>query len=448
AGDDKGESIVKFHSLRSTLAGLAALGAALLLSSCGGGGAAGNPNQGGPISVSPANGTFYAGVPSTITLQGGRKPYSVTSSDPSVLPVPAIVNGNSFDVIPNNPGVVDPGLQAGELPRKTVVISVRDTTGILVTASIAVGQNFLTGYGLSLTPTTCPAPTTGSPPSACAGGETAIQMRATFAGSIGGDRVFTLQVIRGNFTLKNPVTGAVGTSITVNSDHAGMVTGLIEVPAGTPTQLAVIRITDAATGVYSDQVFVISGVSATAGLTAIPNTIDFTGATSTQCGTGSADVLIFDGAPPYTATSTNPQNLIVTPLVSDSQPGRFTIQAINPNICLATTVVVTDSRGGRATIAVTTKLGTGTTPTLKVSPDAITLGCAQSGAVSVVGGSGNYSVNSTNSAIVTGGASGNTLLIARAGPAGAGAGTTTTTLSVTDGADIVTVDVTSPLTCP
>lgn len=438
---------MKFHSLRSTLAGLAALGAALLLSSCGGNGAGGNPNQGGPISVVPANGTFYAGVPGTLTLQGGRRPYSLTSSDPTVLPVPPIVNGNSVDLIPNNPGVVDSGLQPGALQIKTVVISVRDSTGILVTASIAVGQNFLTGYGLRLVPTTCPTPTTGAAPAACAGGETAIQMTAVFAGSLGGNRVFRLEVIRGNFSLKHPVTGVEGNSITVNSDHTGLIIGLIEVPAGTPTQLAVIRIIDVDTGVYADQVFVIDGISATAGLTAIPNTITFTGALDTQCGTGSADVLIFDGAPPYTATSTNPQNVLVTPTTSPSQPGRFTIQAINPNVCSTSTVVVTDSRGGRVSITVTTAPGTATAPPLAVSPGTITLGCGQSGSVSVVGGSGSYSVNSSNPN-VSAAVSGNTLTIARGGAnPPVGAGTSTTTISVTDGATVGTVVVTAPTTC-
>lgn len=447
AGDDKGESIVKFHSLRSTLAGLAALGAALFLSSCGGGGAGGNPNQGGPIAVSPVNGTFYAGIPGTLTMQGGRKPYSLTSSEPAILPVPPIVDGNSVQLIGNNPGVVDSGLQPGDLPRRTVTISVRDSTGILVNATIAVAQNFLTGYGLRLTPTNCPTPTVGLAPTACAGGETAVQMSATFAGSLGGDRLFRLEVVRGAFLLKDPVTGIVDRTDTVNSDHTGTVISLIEVPAGTGSQLAVIRIIDVATGVYADQVFVISGNSATGGLTIIPNTITFTGPDSQTCGTGSADVVVFDGVPPFTATSTFPNDLLVTPS-SSAQPGRFTVQAINPFVCLAgATIVFIDSRGGHGTLTVTTAFGTKAVPAMTVSPVAITLGCGQSGAVSVVGGSGSFSVNTTN-ALVTGGVSGNTLLIARAGPVGPGAGVLTTLLSVTDGTTIVNVTVTSPLTCP
>ena len=445
AGDDKGESIVKFHSLRSTLAGLAALGAALLLSSCGGSGAGGNPNQGGPIAVSPVNGTFYAGIPGTLTMQGGRRPYSLTSSEPAILPVPPIVDANSVQLIGNNPGVVDSGLQPGDLPRRTVVISVRDSTGILVTASIAVAQNFLTGYGLRLTPTNCPAPAVGASPTACAGGETGVQMSATFAGSLGGDRVFRLEVVRGTFLLKDPVTGVVSITDTVNSDHTGTVISLIEVPAGTGSQLAVIRIIDVATGVYADQVFIISGNSATAGLTPIPNTITFTGANANLCGTGSADILVFDGVPPYTGTSTNP-NVLVVPTTSNAQPGHFTIQAINPFVCLTATVVFTDSRGGRGTITVTTDVGKAAVPALSVAPTAITLGCGQSGAVSVVGGSGNFSVNSTNP-LVTGGVSGNTLLISRAGPLIPSGGTTVTTLSVTDGATIVPVLVTAPTVC-
>ena len=137
-----------------------ALTASLLLAACGGGGASGNPNQGGPISASPENGTFYAGMPSTITVSGGRKPYAITSSEPGILPVPPIVDANSFEVVPNNPGVVDTGLAADALPVRSVVVSVRDTTGIIVNITIKVAQNFLTGYRLAFVASTCPAPAT------------------------------------------------------------------------------------------------------------------------------------------------------------------------------------------------------------------------------------------------------------------------------------------------
>lgn len=444
---------MKFHSLRSTLAGLAALGAALLLSSCGGGGAGGNPNEGGFVSVFPQAGTFYAGVPATLTLSGGRRPYSLTSSEPGILPVPAIVNGNSVQVIPNNPGVVDPGLGVGDLPRRTVKIHVRDSTGDIAEANITVAQNFLTGYGLILSPVTCPTPQTGSAPTACAGGTTAAQMRATFNGSLHGNRLFRYEVVRGNFSLRDPVTGAAGNSITLRSDHTGTVLGFIEVPAGVSTQLAVIRVIDVETGVYADQVFTISASGANQGrLVTIPSAIKFTGPTTLVCGTGSADVLIFDGTPPYTAVSTNP-NVIIGNSPSNTQPGRITILAISPQVCLDASVIIQDATGARATVQVTTEAGAtapAAPPDLVVAPNTISLLCGATGSVSVVGGAGNYSVASTN-ANVTAAVSGNTIAITRRATdvvASGGVPGGASTVSVTDGAKILTIAVTSPATCP
>lgn len=449
---------MKSHSFRSIFAGLTTLGAALLLTACGGSGAGGNPNQGGPISISPATGTFYAGMPSTMTVSGGRLPWAITSSEPGILPVPPIVHTNSFQVIPNNPGVIDINTDPNALAVRTVNISARDSTGILVVAVIQVAQNFLTGYGLTLAPVTCPSPATGSPPAACAGGTTAAQMQATFNGSLTGNRLFRYQVISGQFTLKDPETGLTCTgipcTITLRSDHSGTVLGYIVVPPGVPTQLAVIRVIDVGTGVYTDQVFTITAAGANQGrLVTIPTDITFTGPTSLQCGTGSADVLIFDGTPPYTATSTNP-NLIIANSPSNTQPGRITIQAINPNVCLTASVVIQDATGARATVTVTTEVGTATPAappdlTISPSPDPLVLACGATGTISVIGGSGNYSVTSSNGN-VTATVSGNTIAITRSNPDAVGGGVPggSSTVSVTDGATILSRDVTSPATCP
>jgi hypothetical protein len=449
---------VKFHSLRSILAGLTTLGAALLLSACGGSGAGGNPNQGGPITISPSSGTFYAGVPSTMTVAGGRKPYAITSSEPGILPVPDIVNTNSFQVIPNNPGVVDINTDPLALPVRSITISARDSTGILVQAIILVARNFLTGYGLNLSPVTCPAPATGAAATACAGGTTAARMQAIFNGSLTGNRLFRYKVISGQFTLKDPETGLSCSTlpnppctITLRSDHDGNVLGYIVVAAGVGTQLAVIRVEDVLTGVYADQVFTITSGAANQGrLVTIPTTMTFTGPTTLVCGTGSADILIFDGSPPYTAVSTNP-NIIIANSPSNTQPGRITIQAINPSVCLTATIVIQDATGARASVTVITEAGTtvpAAPPALTVAPTSITLAtCGQSGSVSVVGGTGNYSVNSTDPR-VTATVGGNTLTVTRAGTAQVAPFTTfVTTITVTDGASIKTLDVTSPTAC-
>jgi hypothetical protein len=443
---------VKFHSLRSSLtAFLLACSSAVLLAACGGGGAGGNPNQGGPLSISPSgdNVTFYAGIPVTLTLQGGRRPYSLTSSDAGIFPLPAIVDGNFVTVVPNNPGVIDTGLEEGELPVRTIQINLRDSTGILVTTQVRVAQNFLTGYGIRISPTTCPAGSAGGfdpGAQACAGGESAIRMQATFNGTLAGNRQFRMEVLRGNFSLRNPVTGQASQSITVTSDHTGTVLAILEVPPNVPTQLGVLRVIDVATGVYADTVFTISGFSQSQNITPVPNDFTFTGPLTTTCGTGTADFLVFDGVAPYTAISSDP-NLTVTPS-SPTNPGRFTLNAFNPNWCMDNaTIIITDARGGRGTVTVSTETGSiepAAPPTFSVAPTSITLGCGESGSVTVVGGTGSYFTNSTNPN-VTAVVSGTAVTLTRQN---SGTSPTSVVVSVSDGRTIQEVTATVPATCP
>ena len=393
---------MKFHSFIQYALTLAA---SFLLAACGGGGASVDPNAtGSTLAFSPASATFYAGVPATLALQGGRAPFAITSSEPGVLPVPSIVNSHTFDVIPNNPGVIDVGITAGQLPVRTVTVSAHDANGNTATATIKVAQNFLTGYGLSFGQTTCPPPAnaaTNAAPAPCAGGDTNVFFTAVFNGNLHGNAPFRLDVVRGQFAFFNPIssTNTVTSSLVVNSDHNGTVNAIIRVPAGVPSQLAVIRITDVGTGASTDVVFSIVGTSSTLTLTAIPSAVTFTGSLSTQCGTGSSDVFIFDGAPPYSALSTDP-NIAVAAVTPNGQPGRFTITAGNPSVCLnAIPVIFLDSLGNRTTVTVTTAAGSTVVPppsALTVAPAAITLVCGATGSVSVVGGTGTYSATTSS----------------------------------------------------
>jgi len=441
---------VNFHSFRHALTGVfLALAGSLLLAGCGGGGAA-STTQGSLVTIRPAVATVYAGVPATFFVEGGRAPYTMSSTEPSLMPVPQTLTGSSFTLIPANPGVVDAGLKPEELQVRTVTLTARDTTGLFGTSVIKVGQNFLTGYGLALTPSNCPTPPLAA--SACAGGTTAVQMQATFAGNLHGNEQFRLEVVRGNFALRHPVTGQVDHSITVTSDHTGTVIGLIEVPLGVPRQVAVIRVIHVATGVYADQAFIIDGttIPPSEALTAIPSVFTFTGALSTECGTGFGDFLVFGGQPPFTATSTNP-TILVTPTVSNTNPGRFTVAASNPTICVDNAaVIVTDSFGQRTTVSVTTAPGSTTPPPptpITIEPATITLACGTSGSVSVIGGSGPLSVSSSHPR-VTAIQSGTTLTITRLSGDGVTIYPTSATISVTDGAQVASLTATVPANCP
>src|SRR4030095_6600127 len=91
------------------------------------------------------------------------------------------------------------------------------------------------------------------------------------------------------------------------------------------------------------QTFNISGEPATGQLTVIPTTVTLTGPNGNVCGFGTFDVVVFDGAAPYTAICPNPQIQVVNS-PSSTQPGRFTFNVGASGTCLtAEQCVITDA---------------------------------------------------------------------------------------------------------
>lgn len=450
---------MKLHLLRRLLTQLAAtLAAGLILASCGGGGAATTP-EGGTVQIFPNTGTVYAGVPATFTLSGGKRPYSLSSDQPGILPVPATLNDFSFTVLPANPGVIDTGLPPGALPIRTTHITVRDATGGTAVATIAVGQNFLFGYGISLQGN-CPTVGTGATAtasSACSGGETLVTITTVFNGSIRGNQLLRFDVVKGPFQFEAS-DGSLVNSITAQSDHLGNVRVIFRVQAGVGSQVAVLRVTDVATGVTMDEAFVISQQASGGTITAIPSTVTFTGNLTTDCGVGSSDISVFDGVAPYAAVSSNPR-ISVTPAQSNSNPGRFTITVGGTAPpCATGTVAFSDATGARATVTVTSSPGAGVVAppaTFNVQPQTVTLQCSAtpgaqgtSQTITAIGGSGSYSASSNNPGFLTS-VSGSTITITRAA---SGPFPDTGSVVVTDGASFISVAVSmfpaGTTTCP
>ena len=440
---------MKFHSLSRYLAAFAF---AMLVVSCGGGGGATAPQIGGPVIIEPANATLFAGVRYTITITGGRTPYTLTSTEPQLINLPSVLDGHSLDVVPNNPSVIDEGLTAENLPVRTIIVTARGADGTAGSATFKVARNFLTGYGFTFGVTTCT-----SIPSPCAGGDTTILFDSTFVGNLQPNHTYRIERVRGPFQFLDPVgSNNQSDSILVTSDSTGRFTAVIRVASGAPTQLAMFRVTDVASGATSLHTFVINGVvpGAPAPLVLIPATQTLTGPDGTTCGYGVFDVLVFDGVAPYTAICPNPQ-LLVRPPSSSDQPGRFTFVVAPSNTCLtAEPCVIIDARGTRATVQITTVKGVTTPPTppapIVATPSSITLACGTSGNVTVTGGQGSFAANSTHPR-VTATVSGNSVTITRlSGDTTPPAPFPTTgTVSVTDGSTSTPIAVNlTQATCP
>ena len=440
---------MKIRSLSSLLGGLLVLVSALFLASCGGGGAQGNPQTAGALAISPSDGTIYAGVPFTFQISGGRKPNQLSASEPGLIDLPSQTDSNSLTVVAANPGVVDTGLPPGALPVRSVNITVRSGDGQSVVAAMKVGQNFLLGYGISIAPITCPLSLSSSTGvEACAGGQSTIKFSATFNGNLQGDRAFELQAMKGQFQFVYPQGGVAGNTLSTTSDHTGEVTAIIQMAGNAPTQIAVLRVVDSATGVYADNAFVITGSGTPGQLTLVPTSVTFTGNLTTDCGVGSAQVLAFDGTPPFMALSTLP-GIVVTPASSTTSPGQFTVTVVgNTPPCAQGTVVVTDSTGARGSVDVTSNAGSGTAPppAFTLAPTSLTITCAQTASVVAVGGSGTYSASSADPNITVS-VSGSVISITRAGVLPAIGANTTSTVTVTDGSTTASVSVTNPSAC-
>ena len=327
---------MNFATLRSVQSKLSiafVASATLLLGSCGGGGASVSPATTGELQILPATGSFYAGVPYTINIAGGRKPYLIVSDEFTLLPLNFTLNANSFQIIANNPGVVDVGLQSNEVPRRTVNLQVRDSANATVVARYNVLQNFFTGYGESYS-TTCPGTGTVAP-QACSGQDSIVNLVPVSQGTLYGNRLLQFDKIRGDFHwVQEPpgVAPQIVDTIRLSTDHEGKVILRLRVNVNAPTQLATYRVTDVATGTSTDIVFIITQIAPIDAITLLPSSVTFTAGLSNQCGSGQATVFIFDGVPPYTITTSVP--VIVFPSVVQNSGDSFQV-AVPSNLSSA-----------------------------------------------------------------------------------------------------------------
>lgn len=424
--------------------------AALVLSSCGGGGATSPPST-GPLQLLPGTASLYAGVPYTFNIAGGRPPYLVTSSEQTLLELNFTTDSSQFQVVPRNPGVVDVGLDPNEVPRRSVNVEVRDSTGRTTTNTYNVLQNFFTGYR-EIYASTCASGAGTEPPQACSGTDTIVTVVPVSNGTLYGNREFQFDRVRGDFQFVVEDPAAVPQlvdRIRIRTDHNGIGFVRVRVANNAPTQVATYKFTDVATGATTDAAFTVVQQAVVDQLSLLPNEITFTGTLSTRCGTGTADVFVFGGTPPYTVQAS--AGLAVSPTTVANSGGKFQVTAgLTSAPCPpATTVIVTDSRGSAGSVKVTLAPGSGTLPPVTAAPDTIaTLLCGQSAQVTVVGGSGSFSATSQHPRI-TAVMAGTTLTLTRLNGDGATIYPTDGSAVVSDGSSTATVAITAtPANCP
>ena len=430
---------------------------AMILGSCGGGGAAGgNPLTNGALTILPNTGTWYANVPVTINIAGGREPYFVTSNEATLVAINSQISGNAFTVVPNQPGVVDPQTDPNSVPSRTVIITARDSTGTQTTGTYNVLQNFLTGYGLSISTTASCSAAGGAGAAAsqaCSGEDSIVTLVPISNGLRYANKQMRFQTVFGPYAFILDSTGITGPTYTTNADSAGNVIARIRVTANAPTQYAQFKLIDVATGAYRDITFTtINANGSNVPLSILPKTISLGGATTAACGTGLVNVFVFGGKAPYTADTSFPNSISVTPPIVTRSGDAFSVSVFNPNFCLAPgNVVFRDALGAFVTMDVTTTPGTAVPVLpLSVAPTAICIPDGGSAVVNISGGNANKVINSSNPALAvavpTVGSGNFTPAINSLGAGGAIG--TAVTLTVNDGATSTIISVTRKTTCP
>ena len=274
---------------------LLASAAMLALTACGGGSGAPNnpyiPPTPAPtvLQVVPDEGIAFAGTPLILSISGGTPPYSAFSSNPTALPVPQAVSGNTLALLAN--AVSD---------NQDANVTIRDALGQTAIAEISVRPAVLLPASITIVPNS--APCTGG--DVCSGQTSVVTLRVTGPTGAGlPGRSVRFDVVQGTFALQttNPASPLAQTQ-TVVSDANGEARAVIAVPAATPTQIGLIRATELATGSQTTFQFVIAQVTAGEGVLSVApsGNTTITGPAQNICSSGvRVSYYVFGGTPPY-----------------------------------------------------------------------------------------------------------------------------------------------------
>lgn len=332
-------------------AGLIALAGVLALTACGGGsGAPNNPFTPTPpaapaLTVLPATSTVYSGVPATLTITGGTAPYSVFSSNSAVLPVTQVVAGGTVVLLASD--------VAADTP---VVVTVQDAVGKTATANVTVKPATLLNT-FTVTPNIAACGTSAI----CSGqtGTASITLKAP-GGGVGSGRQVRFDVVSGAFSIAtNTPAQPFASSVTITSDAAGVAQVVIRADVNAPTQPALLRATDVASGQQQIVQFtIVQNTDGSAILSVVPNTTTITSPFKNECSAGfRVDYFVYGGTPPYRVTPSFPDAITLVNPVVNTAGGFF--EAITNGSCVQPlTFSILDATGRQTTATLNNVAGT------------------------------------------------------------------------------------------
>ncbi len=154
------------------------------------------------------------------------------------------------------------------------------------------------------------------------------------------------------------------------TDETGMARVRIRVTALAPNQTALLQVTDLATGAFRRASFAIAQFNGnTPAFFTLPSSITLSGPSTAACSTGSAEVAVFGGTPPYivighrprspSASTVSPRRRRWSPRTAGSSRSTSRAPASAWRTC---PIAVTDATGRTLTVTVTNKFGTAAPP--------------------------------------------------------------------------------------
>jgi hypothetical protein len=340
-----------------------------------------------PLSVLPKDATVYYNTPATLTIIGGTPPYQAFSTNSVVLPVARTVVGDQILLAPAN---VDADT--------SVTVTVTDSSAVSVTATITVKPAPLLNT-LTITPTPA-SPGVGCGSAVCAGQTASVTVKVrNVAGAGIQGRVVRFENVQGNYQFLTNGPGlpeTLANSITVTTGQDGLAVVRVKADVNAPTQVALIRATELATGNVLNSSFVIAQFTdGTGTLTAIPTTWTVTGPNVANCAANTpVTYYIFGGTPPYRIQSTLPNFANIIPTLVQTNGGGFTAITTG-TVCSPSpgaSITITDATGRTISVSLINALGTGNPPTtfhsIGIVPGDVStpLACGQSLTEQIVGG--------------------------------------------------------------
>lgn len=406
---------MQFFSGRVAISALAVVGA-VTLAGCGGSSSTPATVAATTLAAGPASFSAFGNTVSSITIKGGTGPYSVRSSDTSIITAPAQVTGATLSITPKN-----------VLANTTVTLTFTDQAAATSTVTVTVVPATITTPVITVSnaaSSVCAAENNSGITVAtlCAGetGSASIMLKDA-NGAVLANREVRFEVLTFGGTVAPKADSSVFARLaTVTTDATGKATVALKADVEASSEAAFLRATDVTSTHRIDSWFnVLKQTSGVSDLSVIPARGGFTAHYTNECPLFRRAYGISGGKAPYAVTLPAANTLVLNDGTTTAAPGagitvaragaRFTVQSSEATTCISATteITVTDALGvitkptfiitaGAATRPAATADLTLSPPTISMAADLVSTYCTTSNTrYAITGGTGPYLVSTS-----------------------------------------------------